>query len=321
MSRVVLLAGGGGHTGYAYALAQYLDGKCEMEIIVPEGDELSYSRLKKFGVIKTLLKPRGPKTSLAPFLVGLAKSFFRSSLMLKDKSVMVSTGSNFCIPPCLLARKNGSPIINLESSVRFTRASKTARILAKFATVTALQWDEQKELLPKGEVFGPMLAKPEIESYDGGYVLVTGGTYGHKLLFEAVDSSDIDNVFLQAGALYTPEYSRKHPSWKVIDYSARFHELIAGAEVVVTHFGETIIDSALVYGKPTVISVNPEWTRTAGLEDATTLSKKVNGVLLKEFTAEALQEAIDKAKRQRPPKLASGAALLSRRILEMAEKL
>jgi len=321
MSKVVLLAGGGGHTGYAYALAQHLDKKCEMEIIVPEGDQLSFDRLEKFGTIRTLLKSRGPKTSLLPFLGGLAKSFVRSSHMLKDKSVMVSTGSNFTIPPCLIAWKNGNPIINLESSVRFTRASKTARILSKFATITALQWEEQKKLLPKGEVFGPMLAKPEIQSYGGGYILVTGGTYGHKLLFQTLDSSDIENVLLQAGKLYTTEYSRKHPGWRVIDYAVRFHELIAGADVVVTHFGETIIDSALVYGKPTVISVNPDWTRTAGLDDAIMLSQKVNGVLLEEFTPEALHEAIDKAKEKKPPELVSGAESLGKRILEIAEKL
>ncbi|MGH9910074.1 MAG: hypothetical protein ACRD32_05495, partial [Nitrososphaerales archaeon] len=65
--------------------------------------------------------------------------------------------------------------------------------------------------------------------------------------------------------------------------------------------------------------VNPDWTRTAGLDDAIMLSKKVNGVLLNEFTSEALHEAIDKAKKQRPPKLASGAESLSKRILEMVK--
>jgi len=126
---------------------------------------------------------------------------------------------------------------------------------------------------------------------------------------------------LQAGALYTPDFARKHPKWKVIDYSASFHELLAGAEVVVTHFGETILDSALVYGKPTVISVNPDWTRTAGSDDAVILSKKVNAVLLNDFTPEALLEAIEKARRQTPPKLDNGAELLGKHIVTLAESL
>ncbi|MGI0027550.1 MAG: UDP-N-acetylglucosamine--N-acetylmuramyl-(pentapeptide) pyrophosphoryl-undecaprenol N-acetylglucosamine transferase [Nitrosopumilaceae archaeon] len=320
MGKVVLLAGGGGHTAYAYALAQHLSGKCEMEMVVPQGDKLSYDRLKKFGDVRILSKPRGPKTPMTAFLAGLAKSFFQSSSIVRGKSVMVSTGSNFCLVPSFLAWINGIPTINMESSVRFTRAAKTVKILAKFASVTALQWEEQKKLLPNGVVFGPMLTKPEIKPYKGGYILVTGGTFGHKLLFQTLDSSNIENVVLQAGALYTPQYSQKHPSWKVIDYSDRFHELIAGADVVVTHFGETIIDSALVYGKPTVISVNPEWTRTIGLEDATMLARKVNGVLLNGFTPEALCQAIDTAMKQRPPQLDNGAESLGKFILELVEK-
>jgi UDP-N-acetylglucosamine:LPS N-acetylglucosamine transferase len=319
LTKVILLAGGGGHTGYAYALAHYLSGKCEIETYVPEGDKLSHNRLKRFGDVKTLPKPRGPTTPLMPFLSGLAKSFLRSASTFGKKSVVVSTGSNFCLAPCLVAKMNGVPTVNIESSVRFTRASKTTKILAKTATLTALQWDEQKKLLPSGEVFGPMLAKPELEPYDGGYILVTGGTFGHKLLFQAFDATSIEKVLLQAGGLYSPEFARRHPTWKVIDYSDRFHELIAGADVVVTHFGETIIDSALVYGKSTIISVNPDWTRTAGLEDATLMSGKVNGTLLNDFTPDAVMETIERAKKNRPPQIPSGADSLSRRILEMAE--
>jgi UDP-N-acetylglucosamine:LPS N-acetylglucosamine transferase len=214
---------------------------------------------------------------------------------------------------------NVVPTVNLEGSVRFTSASKTDKILAKTATLTALQWEEQKQFIPKGEVFGPMLAKPELEPYDGGYILVIGGTYGHKLLFQAFDSTKMEKVLLQAGALYSPEFVKRHPSWKVIDYSDQFHELIAGADVVVTHFGETIIDSALVYGKPTVISVNPDWTRTAGFEDATILSEKVYGSLLSDFTPEAVLEAIEGARKSRPPQISGGAEPLCRRILQLAE--
>ena len=320
MSQIILLAGGGGHTAYAYALAQHLSGKCEMEMIVPQGDQLSVDRLKKFGNVRTLLKPRTTKTALPQFLGGLVKSFLKSSSMIRGRSVVVSTGSNFCLTPSFHAWLDGIPLINLESSIRFTRASKTVKILDRFATITALQWEEQKKLLPHGVVFGPLLAKPEVKPYNGGYILVTGGTFGHKLLFETLDSSNIEKVVLQAGALYTTAYSKNHPSWKVIDYTDHFHDLIAGADVVVTHFGETIIDSALVYGKPTVISVNPEWTRTVGLDDATILASKVNGVMLKEFSSQSLTDAIEQAKLQKTPQVVNGAQLLSKSILELVEK-
>ncbi len=233
---------------------------------------------------------------------------------------MVSTGSNFCMPPCGIAWMKGSPVINIESSVRFTRASKSARLLSRLSTIVALQWPEQKELLPDGEVFGPMLARAEREPYDGGYILVTGGTYGHRTLFEALDSTDIENVTLQAGPYYNEGYAQRHPAWKVIDYSNKFHELIAGSEVVVSHFGETIIDAALVYHKPTVIAVNPDWKRTAGIDDARILAEKVNGVLLEDISPQALMEAISEAKKRKPPRFESGAARLSQRIMEMAER-
>ena len=320
MAKVILLAGGGGHTGYAYALAHYLHGKCDFEAIVPEGDTLSQERLSRYAPVRTLIKPRGPKTPLGPFAVRMFKSFVRSSSMFKSKCIMVSTGSNFCMPPCAIAWIRHSPIINIESSVRFTRASKSAKMMARISKITALQWPEQRELIPQGEVFGPMLARPEREPYDGGYILVTGGTYGHRTLFEALDATDLENVVLQAGPYYSEEYIRRHPTWKVIDYSSKFYELIAGAQVVVTHFGETIIDAALVYHKPTIISTNPDWTRTAGINDAVVLAEKVNGVLLDEITPEALVKAIDQARKKKPPRLESGAARLSQRIIEMAER-
>ena len=78
MAKVILLAGGGGHTGYAYSLAQHLCGKCELEAFYPQNDELSYKRLSKYAETKSLVLPRGPKTGMGPFVKGLAKSFLQS---------------------------------------------------------------------------------------------------------------------------------------------------------------------------------------------------------------------------------------------------
>ncbi|MFQ5941521.1 MAG: glycosyltransferase [Nitrososphaerales archaeon] len=322
MGKIVLLAGGGGHTSYAYALAQYLHGKCEIQSFVPEGDDLSYARLKRFGSVATLPKPRGPKTAFAPFLKGMGEALLRStSLKIGGDSVTVSTGSNFCVSPCIKAKTKGSPIVNIESSVRFVKPSQTAKYLSSIDSLTALQWPEQKRLFPKGEVFGPIFAKREALPRDEGYTLVTGGTYGHKSLLETLDVSDLENVFIQAGPHYSPEYVKKHPTWKVIEYSDRFHEIIAGAKVVVTHLGDTVLDSAIVYGKPTVIVVNPEWTRTGGAEDAKYLSEKVNAVLLSELSKESLIEAIENSKHIRPAVIANGAELLAHRIIELVEKI
>ena len=317
VKNVLILAGGGGHTGYGYALAQRLYGKANLYFLVPEGDFLSAERLGKFGPIGFLLKPRGPKTPHGEFIFRLFKALIRAPRSISgDFDVVVSTGSNFCIPPAIFAYLRGIPLVNIESSVRFLRASKTARLLEPFSAITALHWVEQKRLLKRGVVVGPLLPRPEVEPWNGGYILVTGGTFGHRMLFDVISESDLRNVVLQTGPVDPEPYRRLHPEWKIIDYSTRFHELIAGAELVVTHFGMTILE-ALVYRKPTVVVPNPEWTRTAGVEDAKCLAKKVNAILVSEITLSNLLDAIERARNTAPPFFPDGAEKLAELILKL----
>jgi len=314
---VLILAGGGGHTAYGYALAQRLYGKANLHFLVPRGDILSYERLAKFGSVDFLLKPREAKTPTKEFLPKLVKAFVEAFQKVPgDFDVVVSTGSNFCIPPCLLAWIKGTPIINIESSVRFTKASKSALLLQPFSAITALQWEEQKKLLKKGTVVGPLIPKPEVQPRNDGYILVTGGTLGHKQLFDVISESKLENVVLQTGKVDPEPYRKKHPEWRILTHSAKFHELVAGADVVVTHFGATILE-ALVYKKPTVVVPNPEWTRTAGIEDAKCYIKKVNAILVSEITLEKILEAIEKSKETLPPTLPDGAENLAKIILNL----
>jgi len=314
---ILILAGGGGHTGYAYALAQALYGKASISFLVPEGDDLSEERLSRFGEVDFLIKPRGPKTPTYKFAVRLAKAFAKSIKKVPRKlNVVVSSGSNFCLPPALTAWFKGIPIVNIESSVRFSKPSKTAQILQPFSYITALQWEEQKKLLADGVVVGPLLPRPEIKPWNGGYILITGGTYGHKVLFDTIKESSLTNVALQTGQIDPQPYIKSHPEWKVVTLTERFHELLAGAEVVVTHFGSTVLD-ATVYRKPVVLVPNPEWTRTAGIEDAEYLARKVNAVLVSEITLEKLLDAIESASKRDIPKLPRGAENLANRIFEL----
>jgi UDP-N-acetylglucosamine:LPS N-acetylglucosamine transferase len=333
LAKVILLAGGGGHTGYAYSLAQHLSKKCELEAFYPQNDELSFKRLSKYAETKSIVLPRGPKTGMVPFVKGLAKSFLQSSKLLKGKYVIVSTGNNFCIPPSLISWTKSNPIVNLEASVRFVGPSKTANILKRFAKITALHWEEQRKIFPNGEVFGPIITEPVVKSHNDGYVLVTGGTYGHSGIMNtggtyghsgimnSLDSLDLENVVVQSGPHNLDKLKEKHPSWNIFAWSDKFHEILAGADVVVTASGSTVLESAIVYKKPTIISYNPEWTRTAKYEDILMLSKKVNGVLLEKFTHNSLMDAIEMARKQKPPEIKSGAGKLSKRILEFAEEL
>jgi len=314
--RVLILAGGGGHTGYAYALAQALHKRVPLSFLAPEGDTLSEGRLSKFGEVKFLIKARDPITPTHEFGPRFAKAFVDSIRQVsREFDVVVSTGSNFCIPPAIIAWARGIPVINIESSVRFSSPSKTARLLQPFSTITVLQWEEQMRLLD-GVVVGPLLPKPEVKPWKGGYILVTGGTYGHRLLFDVLAESNLRNVVLQTGRVDPAPYVKRHPEWKVITLTEKFHELLAGAELVITHFGSTALE-AVVYGKPVMLVPNPEWTRTAAIEDAGYLAKKVNAVPVSEINLETLLGAIDEARKRTVPSLPNGAENLANEVAKL----
>jgi len=137
---------------------------------------------------------------------------------------------------------------------------------------------------------------------------VTGGTYGHRILFDTIKESPATNVVLQTGRIDPEPYRKAHPEWKIVTLTERFHELLAGADVVVTHFGSR---------KHIVVVPNPEWTRTAGAEDAEFLAKKANAVLVSEITLENLSNAIKEAKERKVPVFMNGAEILANKILEL----
>ncbi len=315
--RVLILAGGGGHTGIAHALAQALHKKASLSFIAPEGDSLSEERLSRFGEVKFLIKPRGPKTPAHIFALRLARAFLSSlRLDIHKFDVVVSTGSNFCLLPAIIAWMRRVPVVNIESLVRFTVPSRVARILQPLSTITALHWEEQSRLL-NGVVVGPTLSQPQIKPWNGGYILVSGGTHGHKLLFDTFSESRIQNVVLQTGEINPIPYIKKHPEWKVVAFAEKFHEFLAGTELVVSHFGSTVLD-AIVYGKPVVLVLNPELTRTVGIEDAVHLAKKVNAVLVSEINLETILEAINEARNREVPILPNGAENLANIIIKLS---
>lgn len=303
------MAGGGGHTGFAYALAQRLQNRADMTFLVPEGDKTSQERLSSYGKIEFIPKPRGAKTPTGEFVYNLLRAFTASTKKVTgDFDVAVSTGSNFCIPPSFVAFLKRVPVINIESEARFIGASKTARILKMFSAITALQWLDQKQFM-KGRVVGPIFPKPETEPRNEGYILVTGGTLGHKRLFDALNESSLQKVVLQTGQIDPEPYKTRHPDWKVFRFSFNFSELIAGAQVVVTHQGSVPLEAA-AYKKPSVIVPNPEWKRTFPKRDSEIFATKVGATVLTDVTVESLVKAIENAKTKKVPTLRDGAAAL-----------
>lgn len=313
---IMILAGGGGHTGYARILAEALTGKADLSFLAPDDDSLSLNRLEPYGPVETLTKPRHPTTPAWRFALRLAKALLQSSRRVpRGLDVVVSTGSNFCVPPALVAWTRRIPIVNLESRVKFNKPSGTASFLQRFADVTALQWEEQKRIL-NGTVFGPLLPKRTVDPWNGGYILVTGGTYGHKELFDAVSASSLENVILQTGNLDGTEYSERHPEWKVISFTERFHELLAGADVVVSPPGGTPLE-ALVYKKHVVVVSYPKWTRAADPEETRIFAGKLNAPILTAISPSAFEAAVEEARRREVPVLRDGTGYLVEAILAL----
>ena len=314
---MLILAGYGGHVGEAYALAQELQGKVTLSFLVPEGDELSRARLSRFGKVDTLILPREPKTPVHVFIPRLLKAFVQSFRKVTGKyDVVVSLGSNFCIPPALVGWAKGIPVVNVENVVRFVKPAQTTRILQYFSKLTALQWEEQKTIL-RGVVVGPLIPKPEIKPHDDGYILITGGTYGHKVLLDTIVESNLHNVVLQTGKIDPEPYRRKHPEWKIITVTPDFQELIAGASLIITHFGSTVLET-ISYRKHTLL-VPPyaEWTRTASAKDAEYFAGKLNYVLVTEITLKNLLKGMKEAAKRDIPTLPDGAHNLAHKIMEL----
>jgi len=313
--KVLILAGGGGHTGYAHTLAQELESSVELSFFVPEDDPLSRIRLEPFGKVQSLIKPRHPNTPIHRFIPRLFWSFLRSLTEVSSEyRAVVSTGSNFCIPPALISWLKGIPLISIESADKFEKPSKTARIIQPFSTVTALQWEDQRKIL-KGKVFGPFLPRKRVDPWDGGYVLVAAGTYGYEELLEVASESKLKDVVLQTGSVNQDRYRKRHPDWRIIATTDRFYELIAGAEAVVSPPGSTPLE-AVAYDKPVVIVRYPEWSHAGTLKDARLFAEQLNVPLLSELSPDRLVESIEEAKRRERPRLGNGARALAEYIVK-----
>jgi len=314
--RIGITASGGGHTGYAVSIAQRLVGAAEIVFYVPSGDMWTVSKVKRFGEYVEVTKPRGPNEGFAKLVRGMPKAVLQSLKHVKDVDVLISTGSNHSIAPAISAWIKGIPIVNIESSVRFTRPSSSAKILSLISDLTVLQWEEQKKILPKGMVFGPLYEKPEHEVEDRGYILVTAGTYGYRRLFDAISSLNLEKVVLQTGRVDPSLYRERRPQWVVFDYDPNFSKWIAGASLVITHLGKTVIDSALTYRKPTIVVPNPEWRLTAGAEDAKILAEKLGICYREELEPEVLKASIDECIGKIPREYRDGAGELVKYILD-----
>ncbi len=317
--KIAISASGGGHTGYAVALAQHLYGMVNIEFIVPTNDQWTESRVKKFGKVIHVKKLRQPNETILKFILGLPKVLIDSIKCASPEwRYFISTGSNHSVPPAIASWIKNIPVVNIEASTRFTKPSSSAKYLAKISRVTVLQWEEQKKLHPYGVVYGPFYEKPEYEVGDDGYILITAGTYGYKDLFDTAVKLDMDRVVMQTGRVDPERYRGVKPKWMIFDYDPEINRWIARASLVITHLGKTAIDSTLTYRKPTIIVPNPGWKLAPGSRDADILAEKLGACMLppEKLNIDSLYEYIDRCRKVRPKEYPNGAEKLARELIE-----
>ncbi|MEM3989830.1 MAG: polysaccharide biosynthesis protein [Desulfurococcaceae archaeon] len=300
-SKALIVAGYGGHSGYAFAITYELVklGFKRNLIVIAEGYDFLAEKFKPYGEVITQILPRRPREPLYRGIHRWFKAFNQSlKLSINHKVAAVfASGSNFSLPPSITSRiVNKAKLYTIEAIERFTKPSKAVKILEKAGATVFLHWEEQLEIYPKGVVVGPVYEPPIYEPRDEGYVLVTTGTLGYKELFDAVERLGIERAVLQTGDVSPEPYINRNPGWIAFKYTSDIHKWIAGASLVITQQGLTAAISRLAYGKPTIIVWNPSISLGAVKRDVETYAEKLEAPFIDGVELNALRRAIDSAR-------------------------
>ena len=318
---VLIIASGGGHTGFARAIAEYLSlssNSYKVDFVIPENDKYSEEALKPFSsqfyYVKKAKEPNQGNIALITNLPHV----LAQSLKIKKYKVVIATGSNHSLFPALAQRAKGSKLFVIESQDRIVTRGKIVSILSNFAENVFLHWQEQKGLYPKkGMVVGPIVEKPKYTPKDEGYVLVTTGTMGFKRLFDIVVSLDLGKeVVIQTGRVPPEQYAKR--GVRAFSFSTELEKYISEASLVITHQGKTAMESVVMYKKPTIVVYNKDWRYAATKEDSKRYAEILGATFLDDpsqwDSVEELTEAIKKVKP--PKKYEIGTPNLVKRILE-----
>lgn len=285
--RILVLASGGGHTGYAIAIVERLVElvqDAETLFIVPRGDVWSINRIKrKIGknIFFEVTKLRNPGEPFIYTLSRLPRSIIDSWKIHGHYDALICTGSNHGVVPTLTAwiRRLTRNILCIEDVFRLEKPSRAVSLLHKLGmAIVALQWREQYRLYGKRSIYaGLIYEKPMYKSVDKGHVLVTMGTLGHPRLADLLLKTDLDNVIVQTGRIVDPKYilSRKQ-YWKAFVFDPDIDKYIAEASVVVSSPGLTVINAAIAYRKPTIMVYNPNIVLGASFREIAKVASMLN---------------------------------------------
>ncbi|MEM4757252.1 MAG: glycosyltransferase [Desulfurococcaceae archaeon] len=304
----LLVAGYGGHAGYAFAIASELAMYADLDILLPRGYEYLENKFTSLGNIRYLTLPRKP---LEPFHQSIHRWFMSLieslGLVKQNYTFVLSTGSNFSIMPSLTLKFiKGNPLFTLEDVNRFSKPAKAVRVLSRAGAMVFLHWEEQLHLYPEGIVVGPVHEPAFYEPGDEGYVLVTLGTLGSRDVFDTIVNMDFEMAVVQTGDVDYKPYVSKKPSWIFFKYTNDLHKWLSKASVIITHPGTTAVTARLAYGKPTVIVYTRRHAPLYPKSDVETLARKLNAHFIDRVDENTLTEAIEKAKKLSKPETGNG---------------
>ncbi|MET1160002.1 MAG: glycosyltransferase [Thermoprotei archaeon] len=321
--KILLVASGGGHTGYAVAVAEQLIRTLNVStedvvFLIPRNDKWSFMRIKKRiskPIVYQSLKPRNPNEPIHKIITGLPIALKDSWNILREVDIVVCTGSNHSLAPAVLAKlRYRIPVICIEAVDRVVTASKTVKLLYEGLDIpVAIHWIEQKKNYPNGILVGPIYEEPVYKPTNKGYILVTTGSMGHEKLFNILLKTSLENVVVQTGRIDPRRIRKQKPQWIAFSFDPDIDKWIAGASLVITHQGLTAVEAALAYGKPVVIAYNPDLPMTSTLVDTYYLARKINAKVINPAKLEPamLEELVYRAEKNKPPRIPSGAKKLA----------
>lgn len=327
---IYIVASGGGHTGYAIALAEALieiNPSIDIVFITDPRDIWSIERVNKR--IKNpkyvyVSKPRKPLESFIKILLKTPVSLIESLCVIKNPDAVIATGSNHSISPVIAGlTKRTRLVISIEAIDRIHTYSLANKKLHDYVKIPiALHWIEQLKHYSNGFVTGPLYEKPVYKTEDRGFILVLTGSTGHIKLFKLLLETDLDNVVVQTGRVDPLYITSRKPQWKAFRFDPDIDYWISKASIVIGHQGLSIAEAALSYRKPVVLAYNSDLPETSGLKDSIMLAEKLNGLFINPDSAKPsdLVEAIDKARRRSPVEYINGSFNLARLIKSILEQ-
>lgn len=326
--KVVLTASGGGHTGYAVAVAEALLSRGhKVVLIVDPSDKWSIAKIRKrLGDIDLVYfrRLRSPKEGLDKLIARFPRRLAESHPLYKvlnDVDIAICTGSNHGLIPSIIARIIGKKVLCIEAVDRIVTRSKTVALLHDIGIASAvLHWPSQRRLYKRGVVVGPIYEGPIYKPDNKDYILVITGTEGNPALIAKLLRTRLNNVIVQTGRSTPPSLIKKYkPKWRAIRYYPDIAKLMAEASLVIAHQGLSIVEAALAYRKPVLLVLNPDLPNTSGENDAENLAKYLNTRCInpRRITPQGLEKEIQEAMERTPPSYPGGAVVLADYIRKM----